>query len=125
MLSKSVLSLAARIDRSLERSYNEYLEACEADRADGYRPHYCEHGTSQWTDYDNICGPCEDGVSMGDPLVRREFAIAEAKHKESAMLELLKAGTKVRDELAKVGVEFDMSPIWKRFDQIFQSCDRY
>ena len=26
-------------------------------------PHYCIHGTNRWTDYDNICGPCEDGYT--------------------------------------------------------------
>ena len=27
----------------------------------GYTFPTCIHGTSRWTDYDNICGPCEDG----------------------------------------------------------------
>jgi hypothetical protein len=40
-----------------------YFEDCAADRANGHRPHYCFHGTSLWTDYDNICGGCEDGDS--------------------------------------------------------------
>lgn len=26
------------------------------------RPHYCVHGTNQWTDYDNICHYCEDSI---------------------------------------------------------------
>ena len=30
----------------------------------GYSYPYCRHGSSQWTDYDNICGPCEDGYSL-------------------------------------------------------------
>ncbi|QIN94779.1 hypothetical protein PP460_gp023 [Streptomyces phage Muntaha] len=30
----------------------------------GYSFPYCEHGSSRWTDYDNICGPCEDGYSV-------------------------------------------------------------
>lgn len=30
----------------------------------GYTFPYCEHGTSRWTDYDNICGGCEDGYSI-------------------------------------------------------------
>lgn len=40
-----------------------YAEECAYWRSKGYRPHYCKHGTDQWTDYDNICGPCEDGHS--------------------------------------------------------------
>lgn len=27
-------------------------------------PAACVHGSSAWTDYDNICGPCEDGYSI-------------------------------------------------------------
>lgn len=30
----------------------------------GYAFPYCIHGTSNWTDYDNICGGCEDGYSV-------------------------------------------------------------
>jgi len=30
----------------------------------GYSFPYCEHGSSLWTDYDNICGGCEDGYSV-------------------------------------------------------------
>ena len=30
----------------------------------GYSFPYCEHGKSLWTDYDNICGGCEDGYSV-------------------------------------------------------------
>lgn len=28
----------------------------------GYAFPYCPHGTSLWTDYDNICGGCEDST---------------------------------------------------------------
>jgi hypothetical protein len=30
----------------------------------GYSFPYCEHGSSRWTDYDNICGGCEDGTDI-------------------------------------------------------------
>lgn len=30
----------------------------------GYRFPECIHGRSYWTDYDNICGPCEDGLTV-------------------------------------------------------------
>jgi len=30
----------------------------------GYTFPYCIHGTSRWTDYDNICGGCEDPESI-------------------------------------------------------------
>jgi hypothetical protein len=31
---------------------------------DGHTYPSCIHGASRWTDYDNICGPCEDGLSV-------------------------------------------------------------
>lgn len=34
----------------------------------GYTFPTCPHGMSRWTDYDNICGSCEDGF---DPTDRR------------------------------------------------------
>jgi hypothetical protein len=125
MLSKSTLDLAHRIERSLARGYEEYLEACEQDRREGHRPHYCEHGKTQWVDYDNICGPCEDGVTMRDGVQRREFALDEAKRKEKAIRELLAAGFLVEKELNKVGVQFDLAPIWKRMTDILDSAYHY
>lgn len=59
-------------DEDLQQAQNrlvtqskEYLRECEEYAEQGYRPATCFHGTSLWTDYDNICGPCED--SMYDP----------------------------------------------------------
>jgi hypothetical protein len=53
ILKKSKVDLANR--------WASYEADCEQDRKEGHRPHYCFHGMSQWTDYDNICGACEDG----------------------------------------------------------------
>lgn len=39
----------------------EYAEDCAYWRSQGFTPHYCRHGKDRWTDYDNICGHCEDG----------------------------------------------------------------
>ncbi|AVD99408.1 hypothetical protein SEA_BILLNYE_239 [Streptomyces phage BillNye] len=47
----------------------------------GYTFPYCEHGSSRWTDYDNICGPCEDGYSV------YQLAIWNAEEKVSAYRE--------------------------------------
>lgn len=106
--SKAVLSLAAKISRSLERDYAEYVEACESYRADGYRAHYCEHGTNQWTDYDNICGGCEDGMTMSDGVQRREYALDSAKRRDEKCKAVVKAACDLRD----LGIDFDMSPVW-------------
>lgn len=95
-LSKAVLKLAAAIARDMERDYNDYLESCESYRRDGYRPRTCEHGTSLWTDYDNICGPCEDGISMGDGMTRREFALDAAKRRDQRCRDIVKAASDLR-----------------------------
>lgn len=78
-LDPSVLKLALMLYRAYTLRYEAYLADCERDRRNGHRAHYCEHGTNQWTDYDNICGPCEDGFSLRDPMARRTLALESAK----------------------------------------------
>lgn len=51
-----------------------YEQDCAQDRAEGHRPHYCIHGTNQWTDYDNICGGCEDSLTVWDMAERAAWA---------------------------------------------------
>lgn len=46
----------------LTKVSNAYLREVEEAHEEGYRPPHCFHGTNLWTDYDNICGPCEDGL---------------------------------------------------------------
>ena len=96
-MNKAILSLASRLNASYLRDYNEYLDACDEWRKEGYRPHYCEHGTNQWTDYDNICGPCEDGHSMGDPLFRMRYALDMAIDRDERCRALVQAASTLRD----------------------------
>jgi hypothetical protein len=124
-MDRSVADLALRINRSLLKSYQEYLDECEATRRDGYRPHYCEHGTNQWTDYDNICGPCEDGQSMGDPFFRMRFAIDAAKDKMEAFRSLYSDAAKWATVCANHRMTFDWTEVHKRGSDIIASCDRY
>lgn len=91
MTTKTVLRLAAVLSRQMEAGYAQYLESCEHDRRQGYRPHYCEHGTSNWTDYDNICGPCEDGWTVRDGVTRRREALSQAKARVKAADEIMDA----------------------------------
>lgn len=42
------------------------VDAAEA-RAEGFRPHYCVHGTNLWTDYDPMCYGCEEHGFNGFP----------------------------------------------------------
>lgn len=80
-ITEPVAALAVQLMAEYAASYAAYERDCESDRERGYRPHYCEHGISLWTEYDNICGGCEDGISMGDPAQRRERALNEAKER--------------------------------------------
>lgn len=112
--SKAVLSLAAKIAARLYSDYLDHLDACEQDRRDGYRPHYCEHGVNMWTDYDAICGYCEDGISMRDGLTRREYALDQAKRRDAKCREIVRAAQTLTD----LGVEVDMTPVWKEVTRL-------
>lgn len=46
----------------LIKNSEEYLREVEEAHEEGFAPHYCFHGTNLWTDYDPICGYCEDGA---------------------------------------------------------------
>jgi hypothetical protein len=105
-----VQSLALGLAARYERDYAEYVEACEQDRREGFRPHYCEHGTNCWTDYDNICGPCEDGITMRDGVQRRERALAEAKRRDVQAKKIIQAAYTLSGE----GVELDFAPVWAK-----------
>ena len=48
---------------------NWYLQEVVEAHEDGFRARYCYHGTNLWTDYDPICGYCEDGAY--DPRYHR------------------------------------------------------
>lgn len=113
-LSKTVLRLALDIARSLERGYNEYLEECESYRKDGYRPHYCEHGTNTWTDYDNICGGCEDGRTMGDALQRYEYALDAAKRRDEKVREIALGAS----ALKRLVPDLDLEPVYKEVTRL-------
>ena len=90
----------ARADRVIDHDAAEYLREVEADRANGHGPRSCYHGTNLWTDYDNICGPCEEGEY--DPRWHADDSEERAarqqmqaryiarKERETAILELLK-----------------------------------
>jgi hypothetical protein len=76
-----VLSLASKIAARLLADYNDYLDMCADYAREGYRAPHCEHGMNLWTDYDPICGPCEDGMTMRDGVERRTYALDQAKRR--------------------------------------------
>lgn len=64
-------------------AYRAQFAAHEVEKreawARGEMLHYCVHGTNLWTDYDPMCGPCEDGYGYWDYLTFAGLALAEAK----------------------------------------------
>lgn len=88
-LDKTVARLAIQIANQYYTHYLEYRAEREEDYRNGYRPHYCEHGVNMWTDYDAICGYCEDGITMRDGLIRRRMALDVAKRRYEQAAELM------------------------------------
>jgi hypothetical protein len=76
--SKQVLALALVILNRGRKAWAMYLEECEQASKEGYRPHYCFHGTNLWTDYDNICGMCEDHGNYWNYQTYAAIALGEA-----------------------------------------------
>lgn len=116
-LSRYTLSLALKIDRSLLADYLAWEESCEQDRREGHTPHYCEHGTSRWTDYDNICGGCEDGVTMRDGVERRTLALDSAKRRVERVGKI----TEHLMALRSLGVTFtteQMEPVYAEINRM-------
>lgn len=88
MADKRTLKLAAKLAERYRLDYLEYLEEVESYRRKGFRAQHCEHGMNQWTDYDPICGPCEDGWSMDNGVHRRRRALDEAKSRIERVTEM-------------------------------------
>ena len=116
MADIATLRLALKLDRQYAAQYQEYVEACEADRRSGYIPHFCEHGTNMWTDYDAICGGCEDGITFRDPMIRRSLALENAK----ARAEEARAVAKLIADAARMRVAhaLDSRAVWDRVAEL-------
>lgn len=96
--STALTIFRARRD-AIVRMFEDAEESARQDRANGYRAHYCVHGTNQWTDYDNICGGCEDGLTtVADYLpLERHNAIHAARQYLTGLDSLMSAyGTLTR-----------------------------
>lgn len=80
-VAKLAVSKLAEV-RNMYAEHDEYKRECYKE---GFRPQYCVHGTNQWTDYDNICGGCEDGRGYFDYETEALDAIAYAKAQHAKM----------------------------------------
>lgn len=108
---------------AIKRSWHEYLSAREYwhrhgdGKKKGYTYPYCFHGTYQWTDYDNICGGCEDSFNGYNPLTFYRWAIGKA-HQDYAehvrRAEWLLSAPRLDDiptELRRQLIDWTMQPI--------------
>ena len=113
-----VLAVALQVKKRMDKRRREYEEECERSWRQGYRPHYCVHGTNMWTDYDNICGPCE--VALGpyeEALMVAHRAVNESNRRRRVMKAFTDAlaaenysGTKIAEMLQPV-VAWVLRPI--------------
>lgn len=81
-------ALLADIVARLVADHASYQAMCETDREQGHRPRSCEHGTNRWTDYDNICGGCEEGYTNDTADDRLRNALAETERRYAYAVEL-------------------------------------
>lgn len=81
---RDVLKRAAEYVRLIKARWAKYQEEVDIwyrsgeGRTRGYRFPACFHGKSNWTDYDNICGGCEDGFTGYNPLEFYRWAFNKA-----------------------------------------------
>lgn len=84
-MTTTTTNRAEEIATNLFEQQREYEEAQRDAAKEGFRPHYCIHGTNLWTDYDNICGGCEDGefTQYSTPAEVYAYARAVAEGEEA------------------------------------------
>lgn len=79
MTSKATLKLALQILAGYRLQFAEYAEFVAESHKAGFSPSHCMHGVNLWTDYDPMCGACEDGLNYWDYETFAGMALAEAK----------------------------------------------
>lgn len=88
--STKKMRLALVLLKQRRQQFADWKESCAAERRQGYAPSACVHGTSRWTDYDNICGPCEDGLGWWDFAAQARDCLNEAEAVEQRVRERIK-----------------------------------
>lgn len=101
------IATAARADqiaRELITRQRDYEREVREAAEEGFRPHYCIHGTNLWTDYDPICGPCEDGqfTQYSTPRQVRSYARLLAEGEEAEKARQTKAVTAMIDSIIEM-----------------------
>lgn len=118
-IQKMALEIVKREKAWREQAIDEYEHNAREDYRNGYRPHYCIHGTNQWSDYDVLCWACEEygWNQFPDYLETLRHALAEAKHRmetanQRAELALpIAADTRLYPELRENLIEWVNAPL--------------
>lgn len=88
--SSKKMKLALLLLQERRAHFAAWEEQCAEERKQGYRPSACVHGTNNWTDYDNICGPCEDGLGWWNFQTQALDCLNEAEGVEHRVRERIK-----------------------------------
>lgn len=107
---------------ALKKDAYEYLREVEDAAEEGFRIHYCFHGTNLWTDYDPICGPCEDGAyeprhhRIDGPefteMVENWATSLARKNRYNLILDMIKGDAQdinTRSDLAALKIKIDLA----------------
>lgn len=89
-MGKRKMQLALVLLKERRAHFARWEEQCAEERKQGYRPSACVHGTNQWTDYDNICGPCEDGLGWWSYQAQALDCLNEAEGVEDMVRQRIK-----------------------------------
>lgn len=77
----------------------------------GYTYPECVHGTSRWTDWDNICGGCEEGASLADIYIGQvRHAFRQFQERNLAVKDLRDSGYNSTEQLRPL-YEWSFEPI--------------
>lgn len=102
-----------REGRKIHADYDAEVAAWYADPDQRYRFPHCIHGTSLWTDYDNICFGCEDGVRYDDPrmcLDRAKRDLAECEERVTLIGAILRKGVSASSDLGVALIDWALEP---------------
>lgn len=94
LLGLGDLKLALELLKARRAEFAQHDELTEECYRKGYSVSHCIHGTSLWTDYDPMCGPCEDGYGYWDYQLHAEDVLGLVR---SARRECVKRQRMVAD----------------------------
>ena len=86
MMNRITLKVALRYLKAAKARRTAWEDECREWAREGFSPAYCEHGTYLWTDYDPICGYCEDGYTVYDEALWHAKRWEQEHHKLTELL---------------------------------------